>query len=158
MENTIFWEITQCSPMKSDGSFGRICQLLLQGRRISQARNPRKTYSKAGSKFKGRYLFHACFLQGLFFDSEDGGDTFLRNFGSISTKYTGLIFLTTELLITTAARTWNSIMRYSCLQHKSQSYEHFVGYLVSAYGSFLYDFVLLETWFIFYVGDITILS
>jgi hypothetical protein len=27
------------------------------------------------------YLFHAGFLLGLFFDSEDGGDMFLRNVG-----------------------------------------------------------------------------
>jgi hypothetical protein len=27
------------------------------------------------------YMLHACFLLGLFFDHEDGGDMFLRNIG-----------------------------------------------------------------------------
>jgi hypothetical protein len=31
--------------------------------------------------------FHAGFLLGLFFDPEDGGNTFLRNVGSFSMDY-----------------------------------------------------------------------
>jgi hypothetical protein len=33
---------------------------------------------------------HTCFLLGLYFDPEDGGDMFLRNVGSLSTDYTAL--------------------------------------------------------------------
>jgi hypothetical protein len=33
------------------------------------------------------YLFHAGFLLGLFFDSEDGSNTFLRNIDRLSTDH-----------------------------------------------------------------------
>jgi hypothetical protein len=36
------------------------------------------------------YLLHACFLLGLFFDPEDGGDMFLRNVGRLAMDYTTL--------------------------------------------------------------------
>jgi hypothetical protein len=36
------------------------------------------------------YLLHDGFFLGLFFDREDGVDMFLRNFGALSTDYTGL--------------------------------------------------------------------
>jgi hypothetical protein len=34
-----FWDVTVCSPLKVNGPFGGTCNLLFQGRRISQARN-----------------------------------------------------------------------------------------------------------------------
>jgi hypothetical protein len=49
--------------------------------------------------------FHAGFLLGLFFDSEDGGDMFLRNIGYLSTGLHGVISLKLELFISTAVRT-----------------------------------------------------
>jgi hypothetical protein len=42
------------------------------------ARNQREAGSKENSVC---YLLHAGFLLGLFFNSEDGGDFFLRRFG-----------------------------------------------------------------------------
>jgi hypothetical protein len=41
MKNTIFWDITPCSPLKVNQHFGGTYSLQLQGRRISLARNQR---------------------------------------------------------------------------------------------------------------------
>jgi hypothetical protein len=40
-----------------------------------------ETSLKAGGFALSTTCFHAGFLLGLFFDPEDGGDMFLRNFG-----------------------------------------------------------------------------
>jgi hypothetical protein len=42
MKSTIFSEITPCSPLKVNRRFGGTYRLHLQGRKISQARNPRE--------------------------------------------------------------------------------------------------------------------
>jgi hypothetical protein len=55
----------------------------------------------------GRSCFHAGFLLGLFFDSDDEGDMFLRNISIPSTDYTALYPQKTVLFITTAVRTPN---------------------------------------------------
>jgi hypothetical protein len=65
MKDTIFWDITPCSPLKVNRSFGGKYRLHLQGRKISLLGT----------------CFHASFLLGLFFDPKDGGDMFLRNVG-----------------------------------------------------------------------------
>jgi hypothetical protein len=39
MKNPVFWHMTPCSLMKTNRSFGRTCHLLLEGWRVSQARN-----------------------------------------------------------------------------------------------------------------------
>jgi hypothetical protein len=39
VNNTVFWYITPCSRLKISRSFGGICRLHLQGRRINRARN-----------------------------------------------------------------------------------------------------------------------
>jgi hypothetical protein len=39
IRSSIFWDVTQCSPLKVNRRVGRTCRLHLQGRRISQARN-----------------------------------------------------------------------------------------------------------------------
>jgi hypothetical protein len=44
-KSSIFWDIMQCSPLKVNRRFGRICRLHLKGRRICQTRN-----QKAGGK------------------------------------------------------------------------------------------------------------
>jgi hypothetical protein len=36
------------------------------------------------------YLLHACFLLGLFFGPEDGGDIFFRNVNGLLMDYTAL--------------------------------------------------------------------
>jgi hypothetical protein len=38
-KNSVFWEITPCSPLKVNQHLGRTCRLHLQGRRLSKARN-----------------------------------------------------------------------------------------------------------------------
>jgi hypothetical protein len=43
MKRSIFWDITLCSPLKVNRCFGGTCRLQLQGRRISPARNQRKS-------------------------------------------------------------------------------------------------------------------
>jgi hypothetical protein len=67
MKSSIFWDVTQCSPLKFN-HVSDVRHLHLQGRRISHVRNQHE----AGSKLTGQ-------LFGLFFDPEDGGDMFLRN-------------------------------------------------------------------------------
>jgi hypothetical protein len=62
--------------------FGGRYRFNLQGLRISRARNQRENFSC--------HVFSRCFLLGLFFDSEDRGDIFLRNVGWLSTAYTTL--------------------------------------------------------------------
>jgi hypothetical protein len=62
MKSSIFWEITPCSLMKSNGSFGRTCHLHLHGRRISQARNQCKTYSKQVANRVDLQKIAVCFM------------------------------------------------------------------------------------------------
>jgi hypothetical protein len=39
MKDSVFWDISACSPLKVNRRFGGTCRLRLQGRRMSQARN-----------------------------------------------------------------------------------------------------------------------
>jgi hypothetical protein len=66
MKSSIFWDITPCSLLKVNRGFGGTYRHHLQGRRISLARNQRER----------RWQAELC----LFFDPEDRGDMFLRNF------------------------------------------------------------------------------
>jgi hypothetical protein len=84
IKSTIVWDITPCSPLKVNRSFGVTYRLHLQGRRISQERN------QMASRALLATWFHAGFLHSLFFDPEDRGAMFLRNVGWISTNYTEL--------------------------------------------------------------------
>jgi hypothetical protein len=62
MKSTIFWHITPSSPKKA-------------------------------TDFSEEHIatcFHAGFLLGLFFDTENGGEMFLRNVGCLSTDYMAL--------------------------------------------------------------------
>jgi hypothetical protein len=43
------------------------------------------------SIFSSCYLLHAGFLLGLFFNSEDGGNSFPQNIGSLSIDYVVLL-------------------------------------------------------------------
>jgi hypothetical protein len=67
-----------CSPVESQPTFQRNISLPSSG-------------SNKPSKIPAELVtcFHAGFLLGLF-DTEDGGDTFLRNIGWLSTDYTAL--------------------------------------------------------------------
>jgi hypothetical protein len=49
----------------------------------------RKKAEKSDASFAS-YLPHTCFLFGLFFETEDGGDMLLRNFGGLPTHYMAL--------------------------------------------------------------------
>jgi hypothetical protein len=57
-KSSLFWDITQCSPLKVNRRFGGTCRLHFQGRRISQARNQHEIKRQA-----------------------EPGDVFLRNVG-----------------------------------------------------------------------------
>jgi hypothetical protein len=72
--------ITRCSPLEVNQSFWETYRLHLQGQR-KREENRRCLLAAC---------FHAGFLVGLFFDHEDGGNMFLRNFGWHSTDYTAL--------------------------------------------------------------------
>jgi hypothetical protein len=72
MKNSIFWDISPCSPLRVNGPFGETYRLHLQRRTISQGRNQRE----AGGKQS--HLLHAGVFLGLFSYPEDGGDVFLR--------------------------------------------------------------------------------
>jgi hypothetical protein len=80
MKSSTFWDITPCSPLKVNSLFGGTCQLHLQDRRLSEARNPRENRWLRSAALLAT-CFHFGFLFGLFFDPEDGGDMFLRYVG-----------------------------------------------------------------------------
>jgi hypothetical protein len=61
MKSIIFWDITQCSPLKVNRRFGGTYRLHLQALLAT--------------------CFYTGFLLGLYFDPEDGGDMFVRNVG-----------------------------------------------------------------------------
>jgi hypothetical protein len=46
MNNSVFWDVTPCSPLKDNRLFGRPCHPHLQGRRISRARNQQSSASR----------------------------------------------------------------------------------------------------------------
>jgi hypothetical protein len=71
MKSSIFWDITPRRLLIGNQCFGGARRLRLQGLRISQA-----SYSGV--------------LLGLFLDSEDVGNVFLRNVGCMSTVCTTL--------------------------------------------------------------------
>jgi hypothetical protein len=71
LKSIFFWDMTPCTPLSGTRRFGGTYPLHLQGRRIVQQ----------------SHLLARCFAQ-LFYDPEDGGDTFLRNVGYHSTQYT----------------------------------------------------------------------
>jgi hypothetical protein len=79
MKSSVVWNITLCRPMRVNRSLRGTYRLHLQGRRISQARNQREACRKELASRVA--LLATCFMLGLFFDLEDGGDMFLRNFG-----------------------------------------------------------------------------
>jgi hypothetical protein len=58
MMTSVFWNITQCSPLKVNGGFGGTYRLLLQDERISTA--PFAT------------SFNICCMLGSFMDHRDG--------------------------------------------------------------------------------------
>jgi hypothetical protein len=61
LKNSVLWDITPCSPLKVNRSFGTTCRLHLQCRRISQARNQHEAGSKHSLKSTG------CQFQAGFF-------------------------------------------------------------------------------------------
>jgi hypothetical protein len=77
-KNSIYCDITPCSLLTISRPFGGTCGLHLKCRRISRARN------------QGESRWQAVSCLDLFFHSEDGGDMFLRNVGSLSTDYTAV--------------------------------------------------------------------
>jgi hypothetical protein len=62
MKIPIFWDKTPCSPLKVCRHFRGTCHLLLQGQRISWARNQHKTHSKQGQEPEKQALVSACFM------------------------------------------------------------------------------------------------
>jgi hypothetical protein len=64
--------------MKLNRRFGRQCFVNIQYRKISQARNRDETCSKH-SLLQETNMKQLESRASLFFDLEDGGDTFLRN-------------------------------------------------------------------------------
>jgi hypothetical protein len=75
MKCSVFWDMTQCSPLKVNRRFGRTCRLHIQYRR-SKARNQRESRWKAG------FFLH------LSFNPEDRSDMFHHNISWLSTGYT----------------------------------------------------------------------
>jgi hypothetical protein len=75
MKSIIFWDITPCSPLKIIRRFGEHVSSIF---RVEE-------YAKHEAEEQVRALlaicFHAGFLFDLFFDPEDGSDTFLQNVG-----------------------------------------------------------------------------
>jgi hypothetical protein len=70
MKRSIFWDTMPCSPLKVSWCFAGTCHLYSIFRV--------KKYTKQGTSKK---------VGGLLFDSENGGNTFLRNIDQLSTDY-----------------------------------------------------------------------
>jgi hypothetical protein len=99
MKCSVFWDIMPCIPLKVNWRFGGTCRLHFRGRikpskklawsrqqaepGIDQSRG--ELIQAGGQQCSACYRFHAGF-----FDSEDGGDLFLRNVRWLSTQYTAL--------------------------------------------------------------------
>jgi hypothetical protein len=62
----IFWNITSCSPLKVNGSFGGICRLHPQGR-ISQARNQRESRWKTEKILQILFISKIEYFWAMFF-------------------------------------------------------------------------------------------
>jgi hypothetical protein len=60
MKNSIFSDITSCTPFEVNRHFGRTCGLHLQGRRISQGRNQREESSLGWSRWFMEHIFGSC--------------------------------------------------------------------------------------------------
>jgi hypothetical protein len=73
IKSTILCDITPCSPLKVNRRFGGTYRLHIQGMLAA--------------------CFHAGFLLGLFFNFENGGDIFFRNFQLIFNGLHGVISL-----------------------------------------------------------------
>jgi hypothetical protein len=56
MKSSIFWDITQCSPLKDNRRFGSAYCLHLHGRRISQSRNEHEADSKRATYLGAMFL------------------------------------------------------------------------------------------------------
>jgi hypothetical protein len=82
-KTSVFRDKIPCSLMKFKRPVRKACHLHLQGWRVRKARKQ----NEAGSKHESA---HAGFLISLLFDSEKGGDIFLRNVGWISLNYKAL--------------------------------------------------------------------
>jgi hypothetical protein len=67
MNSSILWDKAQCRPLKVNRRFKGTYRFHLQCQRINQERN----------QHESRYLLHAGFFLGLFFEPENGGDMFL---------------------------------------------------------------------------------
>jgi hypothetical protein len=89
MKSTILWDITPCSALKINRRFGGTCRKKPAWKQVALL----VTY------------FHAGFLLGLLFDSEDGNDMFLRNVGWLSTDYISSSFLISSFSI------WSSLVQ-----------------------------------------------
>jgi hypothetical protein len=95
-KSSIFWDTMPCSPLQVNGRFGGTCSLHFQGRRTNQVRNQAVSF-----------LFYAGLLIGLFFDPQNGGDRFLRNFGWLLMEYTALYPRKMELFSLSFELKWN---------------------------------------------------
>jgi hypothetical protein len=72
-KSSIFWNVMPCSTLKVNGRFGEYV-----------------AFRRVANKILLVTCFHSGVLLGLFFDTEVGGDMFLRNVLYLSTDYTDL--------------------------------------------------------------------
>jgi hypothetical protein len=94
-KSSFFWDITPCSLLIVSECLGGSRRLNFNGRRIIQERNQSETSSKQSWNL------------GLFFDTEDGGDMFVRKIVLTFHGLHSLISKTIEFFITTSVRTSN---------------------------------------------------
>jgi hypothetical protein len=75
MKSSAFWDITPCSPMKSNRHFGETSRLNLQSRKIRQAKIEHEAVSKESP------LTASSRVLALFLNNIEEGELFLRNVG-----------------------------------------------------------------------------
>jgi hypothetical protein len=100
MKISIFWDIAPCSPYMNR-RFGRKYLLHLQDRKSAEQETSER-----------RRLGSLTFFPRLIFDHEDGGGTFLRNFGSY-TDYTALYPRRWQFLLDICFHTFSNILAQS---------------------------------------------
>jgi hypothetical protein len=108
-KNSIFCDITPCSPLKVNRSFGRNSRLHLQGRRINQARDQREEGSKQRACYLLSWLAYSSTLKMEVTCSSKLRLTFNGLYGGISQKIE--LFIKLLIILTFSPTQYSNVLR-----------------------------------------------